>query len=218
MLVPHKTRPKFSAGFYAELAGNFVSPLPYFLKKYESSEMKAAIDEQLPAQDLRCDHLRFLAASVNLPENLSSPALVLFQHNVEAMIWKRHYEVQPNPLQKVYLKNQWLKTLDYEREVSDRFDLVIAVSKEDADMFRKDYGIANVIDVPTGVDIDYFRPQNDGQVRPNSLVFTGSMDWLPNEDAMQYFTKGDSAAREEADSGSCDPDCLVEIRIRAWLN
>jgi glycosyltransferase involved in cell wall biosynthesis len=126
---------------------------------------------------------------VNLPENLSSPALVLFQHNVEAMIWKRHYEVQPNALKKAYLKNQWLKTLDYERKVSDRFDLVIAVSKEDADTFRKDYGIENVIDVPTGVDIDYFRPQRDGRVKPNSLVFTGSMDWLPNEDAMQYFTK-----------------------------
>jgi len=66
---------------------------------------------------------------------------------------------------------------------------VIAVSKEDADTFRRDYGIENVIDVPTGVDIDYFRPRRDGQVRPNSLVFTGSMDWLPNEDGVQYFTK-----------------------------
>jgi sugar transferase (PEP-CTERM/EpsH1 system associated) len=189
VLVPHKTRPKFSAGFYAELAGNLVSPLPYFLKKYESSEMRAAINEQLARRTFDVIISDFLQPSVNLPENLSSPALVLFQHNVEAMIWKRHYEVQPNALKKVYLKNQWLKTLDYERKVSDRFDLVIAVSKEDADTFRKDYGIENVIDVPTGVDIDYFRPQRDGRVKPNSLVFTGSMDWLPNEDAMQYFTK-----------------------------
>ena len=189
VIVPHKTRPKFSAGFYAELAGNLISPLPYFLKKYESSKMRAAIEEQFRRKTFDVIISDFLQPSVNLPENLSSPALVLFQHNVEAMIWKRHYEVQTNPLKKVYLKNQWLKTLNYEREVSHRFDLVIAVSQEDAEMFRKDYGIKNVIDVPTGVDIDYFRPRNDGQVRPNSLVFTGSMDWLPNEDAMQYFTK-----------------------------
>ncbi len=189
VVIPHKTRPKFSAGFYAELAGNLISPLPYFLKKYESSKMRTAIEEQLRRKTFDVIISDFLQPSVNLPENLSSPALVLFQHNVEAMIWKRHYEVQTNSLKKVYLKNQWLKTLNYEREVSHRFDLVIAVSQEDAEMFRKDYGIANVIDVPTGVDIDYFRPRNDGQVRPNSLVFTGSMDWLPNEDAMQYFTK-----------------------------
>jgi sugar transferase (PEP-CTERM/EpsH1 system associated) len=189
VVVPHKTRPKFSAGFYAELAGNLISPLPYFLTKYESSKMRAAISEQLARRTFDVIISDFLQPTVNLPDNLSSTALVLFQHNVEAMIWKRHYEVQTNSLKKIYLKNQWLKTLNYERTVSHRFDLVIAVSKEDADTFRRDYGIENVIDVPTGVDIDYFRPRRDGQVRPNSLVFTGSMDWLPNEDGVQYFTK-----------------------------
>ena len=33
---------------------------------------------------------------------LRCPTL-LFQHNVEAMIWKRHYEVQSNPIKKAYL-------------------------------------------------------------------------------------------------------------------
>ena len=34
--VPHATSAKFSAKFYAELAQNLVSSLPYFMKKYES--------------------------------------------------------------------------------------------------------------------------------------------------------------------------------------
>jgi glycosyltransferase involved in cell wall biosynthesis len=45
--------------------------------------------------------------------------------------------------------------------------------------------------VPTGVDTDYFRPRGpeQQQLEPHNLVFTGSMDWLPNEDAIQYFTR-----------------------------
>jgi glycosyltransferase involved in cell wall biosynthesis len=43
--------------------------------------------------------------------------------------------------------------------------------------------------VPTGVDTDFFRPRKEVEREPNNLVFTGSMDWLPNEDAIQYFIK-----------------------------
>ena len=40
--------------------------------------------------------------------------------------------------------------------------------------------------IPTGVDVDYFQPMPVEEIA-NSLVFTGSMDWLPNEDAIFYF-------------------------------
>jgi glycosyltransferase involved in cell wall biosynthesis len=36
------------------------------------------------------------------------------------------------------------------------------------------------------VDVEYFQPL-PGEETTNSLVFTGSMDWLPNEDAIFYF-------------------------------
>jgi glycosyltransferase involved in cell wall biosynthesis len=40
--------------------------------------------------------------------------------------------------------------------------------------------------IPNGVDLDYFKPEAIDQDRVN-LVFTGSMDWQPNEDAVLYF-------------------------------
>jgi glycosyltransferase involved in cell wall biosynthesis len=54
-------------------------------------------------------------------------------------------------------------------------------------MMERDYGVAKVYDIPTGVDVDFFKASNSTSARANSLVFTGSMDWLPNEDAMRYF-------------------------------
>jgi glycosyltransferase involved in cell wall biosynthesis len=186
--IRHSTREKFSAGFYAELAANLFSPLPYFMKKYESAEMRREVAERARAGDfdvLVCD---FLNPAVNVPHALPVPT-VLFQHNVEAMIWKRHYEVQTHPLKKAYLYGQWRKAFAYERAACRRFDMVVTVSRDDTETIRRDYGVTNVSDVPTGVDTEFFRPVEGVSVEPDSLVFTGSMDWLPNEDAIQFFTR-----------------------------
>ena len=132
-----------------------------------------------------CD---FLAPAVNVPRDLSC-ATVLFQHNVEAMIWKRHYEVQTNPARKAYLYRQWRKMFDFEAATCPRFDSVVAVSREDREQMEREYHVKNVFDVPTGVDTAFFRPSSGHARKPHNLVFTGSMDWLPNEDAIRYFTE-----------------------------
>src|SRR6185369_17397298 len=106
-----------------------------------------------------------------------------------AAIWKRHYEVQKNAAKRLFLYRQWRKMQQFERAVCRRVDRVISVSEADSETMEKDYDVAKVYDVPTGVDIDFFRPSTAIPIQPNSLVFTGSMDWLPNEDAINYFTE-----------------------------
>ncbi len=185
--VPHHQREKFSKGFYAELLLNLASGFPYAIKKYESAAMRRQILD-LTANGrfdvVICD---FLAPAINVPLELSCPS-ILFQHNVEAMIWKRHFEVQSNPAKKTYLRQQWRKMERFERETCRRFDTVIAVSKEDAEQMREEYAVDQVFEVPTGVDIDFFTPTGREGIEQHNVVFTGSMDWLPNEDAIRYYT------------------------------
>ena len=93
--------------------------------------MTKAIEEATQKQSfdvLICD---FLAPAVNLPANLQSP-VVLFQHNVEAVIWRRHYEVQTNAVKKRYLYWQWRKMQKFEQSACQRMDRVIAVSEADS--------------------------------------------------------------------------------------
>jgi polysaccharide biosynthesis protein PslH len=184
--VPHATREKFSTGFYAELGLNLASSLPYAIRKYKSPAMTAAIRELVAKNDFDVIICDFLAPAVNLPRGLDCP-VVLFQHNVEAAIWKRHFEVQNNAAKKMYLRWQWLKMQRFEGNVCRRVDRVIAVSEADAEMMQRDYGVEKVYPIPTGVDVEFFRPNPNAATRPNSLVFTGSMDWLPNEDGINYF-------------------------------
>ena len=186
--IPQRRREKFTTGFYVDLMLNLASDLPYAIKKYESTAMRNEVAKRVADGDFDVVVCDFLAPAVNVPPSLNC-ASVLFQHNVEAMIWKRHYEVQTNAARKVYLFRQWQKMRAFEAKACPMFDCVVAVSREDREMMRQEYAIENVYDVPTGVDTSYFRPSGGVECRSEHLVFTGSMDWLPNEDAIRYFTE-----------------------------
>jgi sugar transferase (PEP-CTERM/EpsH1 system associated) len=185
-VVPHRVSQKFGAGFYCELGVNLASSLPYALQKYRSSAMRRAIAQEMALFDYDVVVCDFLAPSVNMPADINIPT-VLFQHNVEAMIWERHYKTETNKIKKAYLYNQWRKMYSYERKACGWFEAVVAVSEIDRDLMRKEFGVEQVFAVPTGVDTQYFQPLGAPAVS-SELVFTGSMDWMPNEDAIIYFT------------------------------
>jgi glycosyltransferase involved in cell wall biosynthesis len=65
-------------------------------------------------------------------------------------------------------------------------DAVLTVSDTDREMFAKLVPRNKITTVQTGVDVDYFRPA-PGKEQANMMVFTGSMDWMPNEDGILYF-------------------------------
>jgi len=188
--VPFDTHPKRSARFYIETAGHLLRPLPYAVGKYRSAAYRRELDRLLGARAFDLVVCDFLFPAVNLPGQLPCPA-VLFTHNVEAEIWRRHAETKTNPIGRALYAAQYRRMLRFERECLARFDGVLAVSEADRDTFLSLYPGAirrRVHVVPTGVDTTFFSP-SAGASPSNSLVFTGSMDWLPNEDAMLHFCR-----------------------------
>ena len=184
--IPHQTSEKFSLAFFADLATNAWSSLPYAVQKYHSLEFRRRLEkEQLRADVIVCD---FLFPSVNILDRLSRPS-VLFQHNVEALIWRRHADVQRNRLTRWYFRSQWRRMKVFERAACQKFDVVVAVSPQDRAMMECEYAAPLVREIPTGVDTEYFCPSRSIEQLPYHLVFSGSMDWLPNDDAMKYFCR-----------------------------
>src|ERR1700730_13886900 len=118
--IPHHTTAKFSPAFYSELASNLLSPLPYAIKKYDSAPMREQVSQLSASRGFDVVVCDFLAPAVNVPREVVCPT-VLFQHNVEAMIWKRHYEVQSNPLKQAYLRGQWREMLAFGGGACPRF-------------------------------------------------------------------------------------------------
>jgi glycosyltransferase involved in cell wall biosynthesis len=130
-----------------------------------------------------CD---FLDAAVNFPGRLTIPS-VLFQHNVESEIWRRHASTAGNPLKKMMYQMEFRKMLRYEQVEVRKFHHVIAVSENDRALMAEWADADRITTVPTGVDLEQFRPSSSA-VEPGALVtFVGAMDWEPNVDGVEYF-------------------------------
>jgi len=181
--VPHRLPKKRSLAFAKWLFQGLWDELPVAVMGYRSGLMRRRI-EQLQDKErfdaIVCD---FLFPAPNIPDLASC---VLFQHNVEALIWQRHVEHAKTPLHRWYFRLQAERMAAYEGEVCRRVKRVIAVSENDARMMERNFQLDKVGDVPTGVDVDYFRPPAQTEPRYD-LIFLGSMDWMPNIYGAQWF-------------------------------
>ena len=160
---------------------------PFTLYNYHRKQMAGKIEElcQRNSYDaLICD---FLGPALNFAPAARKKA-VLFQHNVEHVLWERQAQQEKRPWRKLVYAREYRLVKRYEEALCRDFRRVICVSGEDADVLRKRFGLSDVYSVETGVDIDYFTPSASPPM-PRRLVFTGSMDWLPNIDAMTWFVE-----------------------------
>jgi sugar transferase (PEP-CTERM/EpsH1 system associated) len=191
--VPRSEPPKGSLRFQFDAARYLFHRLPYAVAKYQSPAFTARVDHLLQTSRfdlLVCD---FLFPAVNVPARLPCRS-VIFTHNVEAEIWRRHAQNRQGVSRRLFT-TQYERMLRYERSALRSFDLVLAVSEADARTLTTTYGLCPLpFVIPTGVDTTYFAPRPAVASTASSrhglrLVFTGSMDWLPNEDAMLYFCR-----------------------------
>ena len=177
--------PKSGLPFAGRLAANLLSPLPYSVASHASPELRQAMRYVAAsgAVDLwQCEG----TTSAEMLRFVPGPRIVHTQ-NVEATIWRRYLENEHSPLRRWYIKGQWQKFRRYERQVLRGADHVVAVSQSDAMVFRDDYGVRRVDVVENGVDTAYFRPAEDVVRRPKRLLFLGSLDWRPNQDAVEQL-------------------------------
>ena len=190
--IPRSEPAKGTVKFYLHASRYLVDRVPYAVAKYRSAAYRRAIEQLLNDRQFDAIVCDFLPPVVNLPDKLPCPA-ILFTHNVESEIWRRHAENAGNRAARLLLSEQRRRMARFERDALSRFDLVLAVSDTDRQTFGRLYPgalrtPAHV--VQTGVDTAYFAPvSGTSPGRRAHLVFTGSMDWLPNEDAMQYFVR-----------------------------
>src|SRR5690349_3017181 len=137
-VVPRRDPAKGSLAFYADAASRVVDPLPYAAGKYRSREYRQRLESLLATGEFDLVVCDFLVPAVNMPATLPCPSVV-FTHNVEAEIWRRHYERQTNAVSRLLFRQQWQRMLRFEAETLRRFDLVLAVSGTDKETFQRLY-------------------------------------------------------------------------------
>lgn len=117
----------------------------------------------------------------------------LDQWNAEYVLQRRAALTDMRTLRKahsaLYSLIQWHKLARYERLVCNQLDQVYVVSAEDGAALRR-IGITTPTPIiPNGVDTAYFAPPADRTSDPNMLLFTGTLDFRPNIDAIRWFVQ-----------------------------
>ena len=89
-------------------------------------------------------------------------------------------------LRRLALANDFLLFTAWEERAIRQFDGIAAVSLVEEAWARQHAPAAEVALVPNGVNLDYFTPIERTD-RALQLVFTGLMNYPPNEDAVIWF-------------------------------
>jgi len=182
--IPFAIPKSGTPAFAASLARSWFSRYPVDLWKCQVPELKAEVRRAL-AKGVDVCVADFLVAAPNMPWPSPVPT-ILFEHNVEYMIWKRLHDVEPRFARRALLALEWRKMKRYEGEACRRANVTLAVSEVDRSLLAESASGADIRAISTGVDTAFFHP-NGAAEEPEALVFTGSMDWYPNEDAILYF-------------------------------
>lgn len=128
------------------------------------------------------------------------PLIVFDEHNAEYVLQRRAFESDVARLRKwlgaAYSLVQWRRLRSYERRACLLADKVVTVSEADRQALLSLTRTLDVSVVPNGVDGGYFSVENlakadsGSSTQPlpaNAIVFSGSMDFRPNVDAVRWL-------------------------------
>lgn len=130
---------------------------------------------------------------LDLPETRDAIRLIDLI-DVDSEKWRSYAQVESFPMRQIYHR-EWRRVADLEARIVRECDWSTFVSDAEADVFRKGQArySGRIRAVSNGVDLDYFNPAHTFEPpypldKPN-FVFTGTMDYPPNVDAVVWFAQ-----------------------------
>ncbi|MDD2529794.1 MAG: glycosyltransferase family 4 protein [Bacteroidales bacterium] len=166
---------------------SFLKNESYHVKRFYSVEMQQRLASLLKEEEFDVIQLEsvFLSHYISVIRKNSKAKIVLRAPNIEHLIWEKTAQTTNNPLKKIYL-NQLAQSLKkYELEMINQFDGVYTVTKVDADYFVKKGCRVPCKHVPVGIETPDFIDKDIEE--KDSLFHIGSMNWIPNQQAIEWF-------------------------------
>ena len=160
----------------------------YNIQRFISKDFEQKLIEILKAGSYDIVQLEslFLAPYVDTIRKHAPARIVLRAHNVEYRIWQRLAEVCRNPFKKWYLSHLAGRLRAYEISMLNRYDAILPITSEDEKLMREDGCRLPACIIPLGLDISRYHAKETA-VPGFSLFHLGSMDWMPNREAVEWF-------------------------------
>ena len=166
----------------------FPSGVPFSIRKFTDRAAGKKIDQLMREEHFDAVVCDFLAPSLTFPAKRWGQT-ILFQHNVETVLWDRMLASEPSWMRRLLYRVEAARMRKYECSSIRKFRHVIAVSEQDRTYMSQFMPAENISVVPTGVDLEQFRVASGGQASEPLVVFTGTMNFEPNMDGVEYFCR-----------------------------
>lgn len=168
---------------------NLFSAESYFVSRFYFKELEEALIAKLKASKFDIIQLEglFMAVYIDVIKKYSKAKLILRAHNVEHLIWDRHIANETSNIKRWYLKLQNKRLKKFEQTVFTKVDAIISITDADKEIIHQLNKTLKIFTCITGVDIKDYEVRTDIKRQENTLFYFGSMDWMPNQEAVEWF-------------------------------
>jgi glycosyltransferase involved in cell wall biosynthesis len=150
-----------------------------------NQEMEEAVKERIDAvkPDVIC--VERWRALQYVPQNCTVPTVC---HPIDSMtLYNQRLMRMGAWWEKIVGAVEYSKFLTYEAVLARRADVALLCSAVDLEVVRRAAPDAELNILPNGVDCKQFYFKDDSEEDPNTMVFTGSFLYRPNQHAMDWF-------------------------------
>jgi glycosyltransferase involved in cell wall biosynthesis len=150
--------------------------------------MLAKLRELIQSHTFDAAHVEHLRAAHFAPALQSLPRVIDAVDCITSLR-RQIFETAHSPSQKVLSWEEWHKLRRYEPKAYRAFHRVAVTSPHDlsALVALAPTNLPPVEVIPNGVDTLYFSPKTDTFVDKNTLVFSGKLSYIANEDAARFL-------------------------------
>jgi glycosyltransferase involved in cell wall biosynthesis len=161
----------------------------YFVSRFYFKAFEKKLIEILKDHHFEIIQLEglFMGVYIDTIKKYSSAKIVLRAHNIEHYIWRRHISHEAISAKKIYLTLQNKRLKRFELNVISKVDAIVPITKTDEDEFKKLGFTKALFTCITGVDVKSYQEKLKLNEKAKTIFYFGSMDWLPNQEAANWF-------------------------------
>ncbi len=168
----------------ANLFGN----ASYNIERFYDPGFEALLIQHLQQNTYDIVHFEGLFATpyIDAIKRQTNVPTLLRQHNIEYQIWERLAKNEKQPIKKWYLKLLAKRMKRYELMVIQKFDRLVCIAETDEMVLQQFTNHNKIETIPGGFIIK----EADLKIQTptaNAIYHIGSMEWLPNQQAMEWF-------------------------------
>lgn len=180
---PVKLKVTPTGAFFSLLKGD-----SYNISRFKFKQVDKGLSDLLQNEEFDIIHIEtlFMMPYFDTIKQYSNAKVVLRTQNVEHVIWDLMAQEATGVLKKWYLKLLSARLMEYEIKQFNKPDMMLAISSEDAALFRNLGCIIPMEVHPTGFDFDKLETYKN-IVPERGFFHVGAMDWKPNAEGMNWF-------------------------------